>query len=266
MTFNLRYDSGGIGSLFDSNGWNKLQNPRSARVESIVARWNPDIIGTQEGLQNQINDLSLAFTAYDFWGVGRDNGKSRGEFAGIFYRKERFLLNEAGHFWLSLTPDVPGTVFANSGNNRMVSWVRLTDLLTDKNFLVLNTHWDNASEESRILSAQLMVERTGEMVLPTESLLILGDLNSSENSLEVSTLRKGLWLNDAYRLFHPTVQADEASYHGFSGATKGSPIDFVLIPSGYSVLQATIIRDSFAGLFPSDHFPVQVSVCLDENW
>lgn len=264
MTFNLRYGSTGIGSYFDSNGWNYIQNPRLSRVTSVITRWNPDIMGTQEGLDNQIRDLTEARPDYAFWGAGRDDGKKSGEYAGIFFRKTRFVQTDGGHFWLSATPDIPGTVFAGSGNNRMVSWVRLYDLEAQMNYLVANTHWDHVSQESRLLSAELMVERLGAMTTADETLLVLGDLNNTENSAEVVDLRKGLDLQDAYRLFHAEPMANEATYHGFSGSTVGQPIDFVLTSAGYDVTAANIVHDNFSGLYPSDHFPVQVVLCLEE--
>ncbi len=264
MTFNLRYGSSGIGSYFDSNGWNYIQNPRLARVTSVVSRWNPDIMGTQEGLDNQVRDLKQALPGYAFWGAGRDDGKQDGEYAGIFFSKHRFVQTEGGHFWLSATPEIPGTVFAGSGNNRMVSWVRLFDLDSQRNYLVANTHWDHVSQESRRLSAELMVQRLGAMATTEETLVVLGDLNNTEDSVEVSDLRKGLDLKDAYRLFHVEPLANEATYHGFSGSTAGRPIDFVLMSPAENVIAADIVHDNFSGFYPSDHFPVQVVLCLEE--
>jgi endonuclease/exonuclease/phosphatase family metal-dependent hydrolase len=264
MTFNMRYGSSGIGSYFETNGWNYVQNPRVKRVTSVVSKWNPDIMGTQEGLDNQIKDLRQAWPDYEFWGAGRDDGKKSGEYAGIFFRRTRFVQNEGGHFWLSATPDIPGTVFAGSGNNRMVSWVRLFDLEAQKSYLVANTHWDHVSQESRQLSAELMVERLSAMSSADETLLVLGDLNNTEDSVEVTDLRKGLNLQDAYRLFHGQPEPNEATYHGFNGSTVGSPIDFVLMSPAYSVAAANIVHENFSGLYPSDHFPVQVVLCLEE--
>jgi endonuclease/exonuclease/phosphatase family metal-dependent hydrolase len=206
--------------------------------------------------------LSKAWTQYAFWGVGRDDGARRGEYAGIFYNKAIFQYKEGGHFWLSHSPEKPGTSFPGAGNTRMVSWVRLWDAAEDMHSLIVNTHWDHVGEEARLLSAQLMVDRIKTLLRPGEKLIILGDFNSFADSVEFSSLKAGVDLQDAYRLAIPEESPEEATYHGYSGETRGRRIDFILVPSSFSLISADIIRDSFTSRFPSDHYPVQAHVCL----
>lgn len=260
MSFNLRYDFGTDAAANDINGWNNRQNPRRARVKSVLDKWAPDIIGTQEGYDHQIQNLKADHPYYDFWGVGRDDGRNRGEYAGIFYRRESLRFQAGGHFWLSETPEKPGTTFPTEGNNRMASWVRLEDRATGNSYLIVNTHW-GLTEYSRQASADLMVKRLGE-ILNNDILVILGDLNTGEMKRDFLTLKDGMELNDSFRLAHPEPTKDEGSYHGFTGNTDGQRIDHILIPPGFDVLSADIVRDDVAKLYPSDHFPVQARICF----
>lgn len=281
MSFNIRHAAGLDELLLPPNGWLNLSDPllgRRHRVLSAIEDYGPDLLGVQEAFFVQVDDLLGGFDGrrlegYAFSGVGRDDGQLQGETTGIFYRPDRFTLLDEGTFWLSSTPDVPGTVFAGSGSIRIASWVKLHDAQSRSDLLVLNTHWDNVSSSSRLQSAVLIRQQLADLAegLP---LIVMGDLNATETSSAVSTLRGAAAndgappLVDAYREVFPVRGPLEATYHNFTGSTAGSRIDYILHSPEWTAQQAAIVRTTYGGLYPSDHFPVtatlQIAVAVPE--
>jgi endonuclease/exonuclease/phosphatase family metal-dependent hydrolase len=101
-SFNVRYDNPDDAKR--GNGW-----PQRAPVIAGMIRFhNFDVLGTQEAYRNQLDDLQKLLPGYDHVGVGRDDGRTKGEHAAIFFKKDKFRLLESGTFWLSETPDEPG--------------------------------------------------------------------------------------------------------------------------------------------------------------
>lgn len=277
MSFNVRFANSVEGLYVPPNGWfdiNDLQNPdgfvngRRLRVLSVIRTHGPDILGVQEPFQWQVDDLRNELPEYDYFGVGRDDGQMAGEHSGIFFRADRFTRLDGGHFWLSNMPDVPGTTFT-TGPPRMATWVILHDQQTQKPFFVLNTHWSLESS-ARTASAQLIRAQLDDLVAGLPS-IVMGDLNATESSTAFQILRDGespldQALLDAYRTVFPVPQANEATFHGFTGNTIGSRIDHILVTPGYfDVLDASIVRSSFDGLYPSDHYPVTAVFLVPES-
>ena len=268
MTFNIRVD-GGLGGQSNSDRWLYICGPRRDRAANTIRADAPDVFGVQEALLNQVNDLKDAFPDYSFYGVGRNDGESTGEFSGIFFRSDRFTLADSGTFWLSETPDVPGTVFPCSGFIRIASWTILDDAASGARLFILNTHWDSVCQVSRERSATLIREKLGELAggLPV---IVMGDLNATETSAALLELMGendpgGLALVDAYRVVFPVPQSDEATFHGFDGITEGSRIDFVLATAFFTPLDAAIDRTSFSCGYPSDHYPVVAEFEMPEG-
>jgi endonuclease/exonuclease/phosphatase family metal-dependent hydrolase len=262
-SFNIRYDAGGFGSYFERNGWLRLGNPRRDRAFSVIRELAADLVGFQELLPNQVDDLTRAFPAYGFVGVGRDDGRRSGEFAGILYSRERFELLRDGHFWLSDTPEQPGTTFPGAATNRMASWVHLHDRRTGRDVLLLNTHWDHVSASARQASARLVQRRLSELVVANPSLadavLVTGDLNATPSDTPLRELTEGgasVQLTDGYRSVHPVPLADEATSHEWTGRTRGERIDYVLHTSAFVTTESSIVRQKPRNAWPSDHYPV----------
>ena len=256
-TFNIRYDNGyGAGV----NAWNHPDFPRRDCVISLINDIDPDLLGVQEALANQMNDLSGALSGYNSVGCGRDDGDKQGEYAALFYRKNRFSLRDSGFFWLSTTPDVPGTVFSGSGSIRMAAWIIMYDELTGHELFALNTHWDNVSQSARERSARLIREKCGSLS-QGRPVIITGDLNQDETNKAIMTLlvpadEPELTLIDAYREVYPERKPDERTYHAFEGTTTGSRIDYIFHDSRLRATDAAIRTDRCDGRYPSDHYPV----------
>ncbi len=127
-------------------------------MSELIAKLAPDVIGTQEGIYGQLQDLAADLPAYQWIGVGRDGG-SRGEFMAVFYRPARLEPLAFDHFWLSDTPEVIGSKTWGAKHARMVTWVKFRDRQTKREFIFVNTHFDHEVQAAREKSAQLVRER-----------------------------------------------------------------------------------------------------------
>jgi endonuclease/exonuclease/phosphatase family metal-dependent hydrolase len=274
MSFNIRFSYGGLDEQKTANNWTDPSFPRRERVLRVIREHGPDILGVQEARHLQIVDLQKALPEYGFYGLGRDDGKTAGEYAGIFYRQRRFQRVEEGSFWLSDTPQKPGTTFYKAPNAvpRMASWVQLCDECSCRELVVLNTHWDHISDDARRKSAQLIRSRLSDFGqrLPT---IVMGDLNVPEDAPATRTLLgfsspspskrgSGYVLSDSYRKLYPTPSPEEASYNDWQGTTTGKRIDFILHSRHFKTTAAEIVRTSYDGHWPSDHYPVTATLRL----
>ena len=258
MTFNIRYGLANDGT----NSWPY----RAHLVVEAVRTFDPDLLGMQEVLLFQADWLRKQLPEYAFHGVGREDGKTRGEMVPIFYKTNRFSLLQSGHFWLSETPNVPGSRSWDSSLPRMVSWVVLRDLQTGTRFLYMNTHFDHRGRVARAASARLIRQwvQTHAADLPV---LLTGDFNSTENSEPYQILVQGRglpqkaipWI-DAYRVIHPTPTEWEATAHGWRGTRKGRRIDWIIHSPDFVPLEAVIIHYQDSGHYPSDHYPVFAAI------
>jgi endonuclease/exonuclease/phosphatase family metal-dependent hydrolase len=252
MSFNIRLNT-------PSDGPNQWPRRKEMLLETIE-RFAPDLLGTQEVLAEQADFLAEKLSEHTMVGVGRDDAKRRGEFASVFFRTKRFERLDAGHFWLSKTPDVPGSKSWDSAITRMATWVRLADRQHPKpELLFVNTHWDHAGVQARLESAGLIRRWLVEHARGA-AVIFTGDLNTPDDSPPYRTLLPAgedpLGLADAHRQVHPQRQRDEATYHAFTGAPAGSRIDFILASKHFTAVEAAIDRTSRDGRYPSDHFPV----------
>ncbi len=145
VSYNIRYNNPGDGE----HAWPL----RADRVANLLRFYNPDLFGLQEALQGQIDDLVARLPQYAWFGVGRDDGRSAGEGTPIFYRRDRFTLLDQGTFWLSETPEVPGSKSWDAAITRIATWGRFVDRTTGTRFLYLNTHFDHIGQTARERSA-----------------------------------------------------------------------------------------------------------------
>jgi endonuclease/exonuclease/phosphatase family metal-dependent hydrolase len=268
MSFNIRYSYGKPQESAAENDWYDAKYPRRERVIRVIRDYLPDLLGVQEARDLQINDLRTALPEYEFYGIGRDDGKTEGEFSGIYFRSDRFTKKDAGSFWLSDTPEKPGTTFYKAENAvpRIASWVRLTEKEFGREIFVLNMHWDHIDVPARRQSAALARERVAALAegLPT---IVMGDLNAGERSAEYRELchgnnETGRKLVDSYREIYAERKLDESSFGGWEGRTEGGRIDFILHTDEFTPTAAAIDRTNYEGRWPSDHYPVTATLRL----
>lgn len=258
MSFNIRYGTAGDGA----NRWAE----RRGLVMDVFERRDADVVGLQEALGFQIDEITRAHPGYGVIGVGRDDGRVRGEFSAILYRTERFIVDASGTFWLS---DTPGVVASASWGNRITrvcTWARLIDRTTGMGLYVFNTHFDHESQASRERSARLIAGRIGAREHPDPAVL-MGDFNAGETNpamvylTDRSAEAGGPGLIDIYRNIRPDEEPS-GTFNAFRGVADGERIDAILVTDGLGVTDAGIDRTDDGGRYPSDHFPVWGVVTL----
>jgi endonuclease/exonuclease/phosphatase family metal-dependent hydrolase len=200
---------------------------------------------------------------YDVLGVGRDDGKEQGEMTALYFKRARFEKLDGGHFWLSETPDQPGSKSLDASLTRMVTWVKLRDRRDPKAKPVMffNTHFDHRGVQARVESARLLRRRVAEAA-KTCRVIVTGDFNAGEDSEPYRAFfgqESGppAPVMDAYRKLHPQKAANEGTFSSFkAGSTSGPRIDWIGAGAAWQVLEAGIDRTERAGRTPSDHFAV----------
>ena len=266
MSFNIRYGSANDGE----NHWKN----RREMVFDVIRNQHSDVVGLQEALRFQIDEIRNAVPVYGEIGVAREDGRIDGEYSAILYRADRFGIAEAGTFWLSDTPDVAGSSHWGNACVRICTWARLIENKSGKAFYLFNTHLDHRSQPSREKSAVLLAQRIRSRN-HKDPVVVTGDFNAGENNPVVTYLKgetavdgpdgrkakTSVPMVDTFRVLHPNVK-DVRTGHAFRGTRQGNKIDYVLVPPEAKVLEAQILYDNVDGRYPSDHFPVMARLRL----
>lgn len=255
MTFNIRYGTAADGA----DSWARRRN----LLFDVIRQEAPDVMGLQEALRSQLDEIHRSVLGYEEVGVGREDGDTTGEYAAILYRADRFTLDTADTFWFSDTPSAPGST--NWGNviPRICTWARLVDTASGRAIYVYNVHWDHESQPSREQSAALLLERIRDRGA-ADAVIVTGDFNAGEENaaFQLLTAAESPRLVDTFRAVNPDAAGVIGTYHGFLGRTTGEKIDAILVSPDWRVLDAAIVRTSRDGRYPSDHFPVTARIQL----
>ena len=262
MTFNIRVDT----ILDGFNGW----SGRRDMVCAVISDCRPDILGLQEALKHQVDDILEAIEGYEVIGVGRKDGKTKGEYSCILYRTDRFEPIDSGTFWLSNRPETPGSLTWGGLCSRICTWGRFVNKWTGRAFYVYNTHLDHFSQGSREKSVQLIARRLRARS-HQDPFIVTGDFNAGEKNEAIRYL-KGRTVNgfgkspvamvDTFRIVHPRRE-NVGTRAGFSSALDGNKIDYILAGPYMRVLEADIVRRDWGGRYPSDHFPVTATLLIE---
>ena len=256
LSFNIRFDNANDGD----NAWPK----RKAMVGEWVKSESPDVIGLQEALRHQIDDIKKVATAYCEYGVGRDDGKSKGEHCTVLYLKDRFKLDkkDCGTFWFSDTPEKIASKSWGNEIPRICTWVRLIEKKTNKGFYVYNVHYDHRSQPSRLGASKLIIEKISKRKQSNEPIILMGDFNAAENNPAIKIFKEEpLKLLDTFRVVKPDEEMVK-TFHGFRGGSyPGGKIDHVFIlPSTAKISSASIVRFNKNKRYLSDHYPVRAKL------
>lgn len=246
MTFNIRYGNADDG--IDS--WQYRKN----MVFDVIRNFNPDFVGLQEALEFQIAEIIEQLPGYTYIGVGRDNGKTQGEYSAILYSRDRFIVDTSETFWFSDTPQIPGS--KNWGNNitRICSWGKFFDKFTSKELFVLNVHLDHESVPSRINSAKSIIEKINSFKTDLP-IILTGDFNTGETEETIKVIKQN-GLSDSYYLTNSKTIKD-GTFNSFMGEDSGDKIDYIFINDKLSVSESIIDKTNINKRYPSDHFPVK---------
>jgi endonuclease/exonuclease/phosphatase family metal-dependent hydrolase len=250
-TYNLRYNNAADGP----NAW----PARKEMVKALIRYHEFDILGTQEGLADQVADLAQ-MEEFDHAGVGRDDGKSAGEHSAIFFRKSRFALLSKGDFWLSETPDRPSFGWDARCCHRLVSWVRLRERTSARVLFVFSVHFDHEGEFARRASADLVLRKIAE-ITHGEPAICVGDFNSTPETKQIQTMAKAM--RDAFRVSMAPPYGPQGTFNGFHlDAAMTERIDYIFVDKHFDVLKYAVLSDSLDRRYPSDHHPVVARIIL----
>lgn len=252
MSFNIRYNN-------PDDGDDAWPNRRDHVAELIASA---DLIGVQEALAGQLVDLETRLPGFAWFGVGRADGLADGEFSAIFYRTERYELLDHDTFWLSETPEVPGSVGWDAALERIATWGELRDRATGDVVLHVNTHFDHVGEVARRESARLLLHKIEEIARDAP-VVLTGDFNVVDSSQVYQILTGAAAdvagaLDDAREVSATEPTGPNSTWNGFEAIEPGRRIDYLFVNDALRVLGHAILPEKIPGTdrFPSDHLPV----------
>lgn len=246
-TFNMRLDT----PADSLNNWKY----RKERVAQYIQDMKLDVVGTQEVLQNQFNDLKSLLPDFEGVGVARDDGKETGEYSAVFYRKSVFDALDSGTFWLAENPDSVGMMGWDAVCVRVATWAKLQHKATGKIVMAVNTHFDHVGKVARRESALLIIRKIKEIVGDRPAVLT-GDFNVTDQNEAYNTIVSNEFvLLDAHKVAEKTSGASY-TFHGFDKVDmeKRSKIDFVFVTPQIKVLHSEVTPEVKEALL-SDHNP-----------
>ncbi len=252
MTFNIRYGTADDGE----DSWPN----RDHLVMQVLETHDASIVGLQEALAFQLNEITEAHPHYGIIGVGRDDGNAKGEHAAILYDTRRFSVDQSGTFWLSDTPEVIASTSWGNDITRICTWARLISRDSGHAIYVFNTHLDHQSQESREKSIELITNRIDSRH-HDDPFVLTGDFNAGELNPVVITLKDNPDYRHAFRSIHPGA-TNVGTYKKFGGVRNKHMIDHIFVNTTTKVLEAGIDTTEENGRLPSDHYAVWATIEL----
>ena len=246
LSYNIRYDNPNDGE----NQWKY----RKERVANYIKEIKPDIIGMQEVLDPQLVFLDLSLTEFSFVGVGREDGKTKGEYSPILYNSNRLTLLQTDTFWLSETPKVI-SVGWDAALERICTYAQFKHKETGQKFWVFNTHFDHIGELARIQSAKLIHQKIKMLNTNNFPVIITGDFNLTPDTAPIKIFQNA-YVDVMQKT--PTNANNYGTFTGFDKLSNGEErIDYIF-QKGLKTLKSTHIwLKTTSGGWASDHHPVQ---------
>lgn len=255
MTFNIRYNT----AADSLNAWPY----RKDNVASQVLFHDVHLLGVQEALHGQIIDLDERLTQFRYLGVGRDDGREKGEYSAIFYDTTRLQALQSATFWLSQTPNVPGSKSWDAAITRIVTWARFRDLKNGKTFFAFNTHFDHIGKDARRESAKLLLKQVAAIAGNTPS-IITGDFNAvpDDEPIQVITDKtNSLRLTNAKDVSVTPHYGPTGTFNAFGSKERDDkPIDYIFLKGRWRAKKHATLSQTWGGRFASDHFAVLATI------
>lgn len=249
MSYNIRYNN-------PSDGENKWDE-RKEDVAQLILEQSPDAFGVQEALYSQMKYLDSVLFDYKYVGGGRDDGRNKGEFSGIFYKAKGLKVFDEFTFWLSLTPNHVSKGW-DAALPRICTVARFEHLETKKQFFFFNTHFDHRGNMARFKSALLIGKKM--MLLNSQELpvILTGDFNAKPKQRPIMYLSE--IMDDAAQISEKPLEGPIGTFSGFdTNAKLNDRIDYIF-SRGFDILNYKHLADKRPnGLWPSDHLPVVVN-------
>lgn len=257
MTFNIRMDT-------PNDGENQWSN-RKDLAAGLVKFHDADIFGAQEVLHHQLTDLLERLPGYDYVGVGREDGKTKGEYAPIFYKKDRFVMEDSGNFWLAEDMNAIGQKGWDAACERVATWGIFKEKESGKKFFFLNTHLDHMGKVARHEGASLVLDQAYKLAkgLPV---IVTGDFNAAPDDDPIKVL---IDKNDPRHITHsrdiaPLKYGPEWTFHNYGRIpdAKREWIDYIFVKGDIKVLRNGVLTDTLNNIYPSDHCPVMATLII----
>lgn len=252
MTYNIRYDN-------PKDGENSWPNRKEVLLSQILF-YQPDVMGTQEGLEHQIHYIDENLKSYKYVGVARADvkEKGKGEYSAVFYNVNKFKDLKSGTFWLSDTPDKPSRGW-DASLNRICTYILLQDKNSGKKFWVFNTHFDHKGVEARQKSAELIIKKIKEINKENLSVFLMGDFNLTPEESPIKFITKNL--NDSKLVSKQLPFGPDETFNGFKVCeVRNRRIDYIFVSQkNITVEKYGVIANVKKMKYPSDHFPVYIS-------
>lgn len=183
MTYNIKYDN----TQDTVNNW----NDRKESMVKLIRHYDPIVVGMQEVLHRQITYLDSALTDFSYIGVGREDGRQKGEYSPIFYNRSKLKVLESDTFWLSPTPDKI-SIGWDAALERICTYALFESRDDRHKFYVLNTHFDHRGPKAREKSVALILKKIKEINVHDHPLVLTGDFNLSPEEEPIKHLKKNL--------------------------------------------------------------------------
>jgi endonuclease/exonuclease/phosphatase family metal-dependent hydrolase len=251
MTYNIRLDVASDGE----NAWPNRKDYFTSQIQF----YSPDVFGVQEATPNQVIDIASALPNYNKFGGGREEGGT-GEACTIYYKKDRFKVEQSNTFWLSETPNVVSRGW-DAACNRVCTYGLFKDLKTKKTFWVFNLHLDHMGEEARIKGVQLVLKKISELNTKKYPVFLMGDFNSEPDTKQIAEIK---------RVMDDTKDVSKEKPFGPSGTFNdfkhNEPVtlllDYIFVSknSGLKIQKHAVLSDSKDLKYPSDHLPVLIEI------
>lgn len=249
LTFNIRFDN----PADSANAWPH----RKDMVADLIRFHEADLVGVQEALLHQLEDLESQLPNHRWVGVGRDDGKAKGEFSALFYNSKLFQLVDSGTFWLSPTPEVPSKGW-DAAIVRVCTWAKLMDRVAGKEIVFFNTHYDHIGEQARQESSKLLAQKI-KTIAGNLPVILTGDFNTEPGTPAYETLASSF--SDSREISQMKPYGPEGSWNGFDyNASLDRRIDFIFVNDKVEVKRYAVLSDAKERRFPSDHLPVYAEV------
>jgi endonuclease/exonuclease/phosphatase family metal-dependent hydrolase len=250
ISYNIRYDN----NWDVENSWSLRKN----RICQLLNDYNPSIFGIQEGLLNQVSFIDSALIKYDYVGVGRDDGKMKGEFCAIYFDTTRYKIRNNSTFWLSETPDVV-SVGWDAALERICTYGLFEDKTSGEEFLVFNTHFDHLGVIARKKSSALILKKIKEINTQSLPVILMGDFNSIPDSDPIKILKNDLI--DALQISLENLEGSQGTFNGFDMMLPiDKRIDYIFTKN-LQILSYRHIDDRLNNnRHISDHLPVMIEI------
>ncbi|WP_076550588.1 endonuclease/exonuclease/phosphatase family protein [Maribacter ulvicola] len=254
ISYNIKYDNAND----TINNW----NDRKAAMVDLLAYYNPGIIGMQEVLHHQLTYLDEQLSDYRYIGVGRDDGKEKGEYSPILYNAKKYTLLQSETFWLSETPNKI-SVGWDAAMERICTYGLFKDVATKKQFLVFNTHFDHIGTVAREKSAELIVSKIKEINTHDLPVVFMGDLNLNPTEKPIQFLQKAL--SDGQAITQKTFYGPTGTFSGFDHSRiLTNRIDYIFVEN-FRVIEYLHIDDRMENnKHISDHLPVLATLAVEK--